>query len=93
MDDAARRLKNGLSDVRPKCRFYYFFVVVVVIGYETTATARRALTFIIGISVNDTFTIAIWASFHVRLPGRIGLLSILFWTRVCACAGQHWLLN
>ena len=38
---------------------------VVVIRYETKATARRALTFIVRIFVNDTIAIAVWTSFHV----------------------------
>ena len=45
--------------------FYYFFMVVVVIRYKTKATARRALTFIVRIFVNDTIAIAVWTSFHV----------------------------
>ena len=45
--------------------FYYFFMIVVVIRYKTKATARRALTFIVCIFVNDTIAIAVWTSFHV----------------------------
>ena len=45
--------------------FYYFFMAVVVIRYKTKATARRALTFIVRIFVNDTIAIAVWANFHV----------------------------
>ena len=50
--------------------FYYFFMIVVVIRYKTKATARRALTFIVRILVNDTIVndtiaIAVWTSFHV----------------------------
>jgi hypothetical protein len=45
--------------------FYYFFMIVVVIRYKTKATARRALTFIVRIFVNDTIAIAVWTSFHV----------------------------
>ena len=41
--------------------------VVVVIRYETTATARWALPFIVRASFNDTITVAIWTGFHVRL--------------------------
>ena len=44
--------------------FYYFFMIVVVIRYKTKATARRALTFIVPIFVNDTIAIAVWTSFH-----------------------------
>jgi hypothetical protein len=44
-------------------------VVVVVIRYETTATARWALLFIIRAFFNDTITVAVWAGFHVRLNG------------------------
>jgi hypothetical protein len=35
-------------------------MVVVVIGHKTKAAARRALTFIVRIFVNDTITIAVW---------------------------------
>src|SRR6476659_5323995 len=45
--------------------FYYFFMIVVVITYKTKATARRALTFIVRIFVNDTIAIAVWTRFHV----------------------------
>jgi hypothetical protein len=45
--------------------FYYFFIIVVVIKYKTKATARRALTFIVRIFVNDTIAIAVRTSFHV----------------------------
>jgi len=38
---------------------------IVFIGYETTATACRTLTFIVRIFVNDTVAIAVWTSFHV----------------------------
>ena len=43
-------------------RFYYFFIVVVI-RYKTKATARRALTFIVRIFVDDTIAIAVWTSF------------------------------
>ena len=49
--------------------FYYFFMIVVVIRYKPKATARRALTFIVRIFVNDTIAIAVWTCFHV-LPRR-----------------------
>jgi hypothetical protein len=48
--------------------FYYFFMIVVVISYKTKATARRALTFVVRIFVNDTIAIAVWTSFHVCVP-------------------------
>jgi hypothetical protein len=38
-------------------------MAVVVIRYEAKATTRRALTFILGIFVNDTIAITVWASF------------------------------
>ena len=44
---------------------YYFFLAVVVIGYETTATARWALLFIVRAFFNDTVTVAVWTGFHV----------------------------
>jgi hypothetical protein len=43
-------------------------MTVVVIRYKTKATARRALTFIVRIFVNDTIAIAVWTSFHVCVP-------------------------
>ena len=46
---------------------YYFFLAVVAIRYETTATARRALLFIVRAFFNDTITVAVWTGFHVRL--------------------------
>ena len=46
---------------------YYFFMIIVVIRYKPKATARRALTFIVRIFVNDTIAIAVWTSFHVGL--------------------------
>jgi hypothetical protein len=38
-------------------------MAVVVIRYEAKTTTRRALTFIVGIFVNDTIAITVWASF------------------------------
>jgi hypothetical protein len=38
--------------------------MVVIITYKTKATARRALTFVVRIFVNDASPIAVWASFH-----------------------------
>ena len=43
---------------------YYFFPVVVVIRYETTATARWALPFIVRAFFDDTITVAVWTGFH-----------------------------
>jgi hypothetical protein len=42
-------------------------VAAIVIGYETKATARRALRFIVSVFVNDTIAIAVGAClyFHV----------------------------
>jgi hypothetical protein len=56
-------------------------VVVVVIRYETTATARWALLFIIRAFFNDTITVAVWAGFHVRLNGgscHTPMVAVLF---------------
>jgi hypothetical protein len=44
---------------------YYFFLAIVIISYETTATARRALLFIVRASFNDTIPVAVWKGFHV----------------------------
>ena len=41
--------------------------MAVVIRYETATTARWALPFIVGASLNDTITVAVWTGFHVRL--------------------------
>jgi hypothetical protein len=46
-------------------------VVVVVVRYETTATARWALLFIVRAFFNDTITVAVWTGFHVRLMGML----------------------
>ena len=66
-------LEVGSMKCRPYGRgiarcFYYFFMVVVVIRYKTKSTARRALTFIVRIFVNDTIAIAVWTSFHLCVP-------------------------
>ena len=50
---------------------YYFFLAVVVIRYETTATARWALLFIVRTFFNDTITVAVWTGFHVGLMGML----------------------
>jgi hypothetical protein len=42
--------------------FDYFFMVVVVVRYETTATARWALLFIVRAFFNDTITVAVWTA-------------------------------
>jgi hypothetical protein len=46
--------------------FYYFFMAIVVVGYETTASARQALSFIVRAFFDDTITVAVWTGFHVR---------------------------
>jgi hypothetical protein len=46
------------------CCFYYFFMAIVVIRYETKTAARRALTFIVRIFVNDTIAITVWTRFY-----------------------------
>ena len=52
------------SSIRLPC-VYYFFLAVVVVRYETTATARWALLFIVRAFFNDTVTVAVWTGFHV----------------------------
>ena len=42
-------------------------MLVVVVRYETAATARRALLFIVRAFFNDTIAVAVWTGFHVRL--------------------------
>ena len=44
---------------------------VVVIRYETTATARWALLFIVRAFFDDTITVAVWTGFHARLMGML----------------------
>ena len=51
---------------------FYYFAVVVVIRYEAKATARRALTFIVRIFVNDTIAITVWTSFYFHVATRAG---------------------
>jgi len=67
------------SSIRLPC-VYYFFLAVVVIGYETTATARWALLFIVRAFFNDTITVAVWTGFHVEdatTPPRLYPLAFL----------------
>ena len=47
-------------------------MAVVVIRYEAKATARRALTFIVRIFVNDTIAITVWASSYFHVATRAG---------------------
>jgi hypothetical protein len=49
-------------------------MVVVVVRYETTATARWALLFIVRAFFNDTITVAVWTGFHGRLTGMLSQL-------------------
>ena len=64
----------GRTQRNPTSCFYYFFMAIVVIRYETNTAARRALTFIVRIFVNDTIAITVWASFyfHGRTLGMSG---------------------
>jgi hypothetical protein len=48
---------------------YYFFRAVVVVTYETSATARWALLFIVRAFFNDTITVAVWTGFHMAPRG------------------------
>jgi hypothetical protein len=59
------------SSIRLPCVYYFFLAVVVVIRYETAATARWALLFIVRAFFNDTVTVTIWTGFHVRLMGML----------------------
>ena len=56
--------------LQAKC--FHYFAVVVVIRYETNATARRALTFIVRVFVNDTIAITVWTSFYFHVATRAG---------------------
>ena len=62
MRNCAKRLTG-----KPTCSAYHFFMVVVTIRYRTTAAARWALLFIVRTFFNDTFTVAVWTSFHTCL--------------------------
>ena len=42
-------------------------MAIVVIRYETKTAARRALTFIVRIFVNDTIAITVWTSFYFHV--------------------------
>ena len=64
------RVCGRTNSIRLPC-LYYFFLAVVVIRYETTATARWALLFIVRAFFNDTITVAVWTGFHVRLMGML----------------------
>ena len=55
---------------------YYFFLAIVIISYETTATARWALLFIVRAFFNDTITVAVWTGFHVR-PNLVDRVNVL----------------
>src|SRR5262245_23896013 len=68
--------------VADRASFYYFFTVFVVIRYKTKATARRALTFIVRIFVNDTIAIAVWTSFHAIAVWRSFHVCLRIWSRV-----------
>ncbi|MGB8395111.1 MAG: hypothetical protein WCE27_16005, partial [Pseudolabrys sp.] len=50
--------------------------MAVVIRYETATTARWALPFIVGASLNDTITVAVWTGFHVR-PNLVDRVNVL----------------
>ena len=57
-------------------------MVVVVVRYETTATARWALLFIVGAFFNDTITVALWTRFHCA-PSVCGPASVCGTFSVC----------
>jgi hypothetical protein len=42
-----------------------FLLLLLVIRYETTATTRWALLFIVRAFFDDTVTVAVWTGFHV----------------------------
>ena len=52
--------------------FYYFFMAIVVVRYETKTAARRALTFVVRVFVNDTIAITVWTSFYFHVTARAG---------------------
>ena len=43
-------------------------MAIVVIRYETKTAARRALTFIVRIFVNDTIAITVWTRSYFQCP-------------------------
>src|SRR6516162_5302452 len=56
-------LPSTFGHAGPNARCFYYLFMVTVIRYKTKASACRALTFIVRIFVDDTITIAVWASF------------------------------
>ena len=60
------RVNYRTSSIRLPC-LYYFFPAVVVIRYETTATARWALLFVVRAFFNDTITVAVRTGFHLAM--------------------------
>ena len=74
--DVPRRASRWLACPRMTqsghCCFYYFLMAIVVIRYETKTAARRALTFIVRIFVNDTIAITVWTSFYFHVAARVG---------------------
>ena len=64
--------RPGVRKLRVYCRtssiwlpcLYYFSLAVVVVRYETRATARWALLFIVRAFFNDTITVAFWTGLH-----------------------------
>jgi hypothetical protein len=59
----------GTSSIRLPC-IYYLFLAVVVVRYETTATARWALLFIVGDFQRHHHRCSL-TGFHVRLMGML----------------------
>jgi hypothetical protein len=71
---------EGSSGAEHYTRCFYYFFIVVVIRYKTTATARRALTFIVRIFVDDTIAIAVWTSFDT--------ITIALWISFHLCVSR-----
>ena len=47
-------------------------MAIVVIRYETKTAARRALTFVVRIFVNDAIAITVWTSFYFHVDAMPG---------------------
>jgi len=63
---ALKTWQRNISPCRSlQAKCFITFAVVVVIRYETTPTARRALTFIVRIFVNDTIAITSLDKFFI----------------------------
>jgi hypothetical protein len=82
----------GWLTLRFRCatgRANYFFIIVVVIRYDTAASTRWTLVFIVRAFINYTITVTVWTRFGFHGASycfKVGI-STLDYTRVSA--GAH----